>query len=139
MRKARTVEDLMTSRVFSLHPADSIAKARLIMDEQDVRHVPIVDAEQNLIGLVSERDLLRHALEDQIDLPLQLLDDLLHKTRAEDIMTREVVSIEAEAPLSEAATTMLEGKYGCLPVLDGTRLIGILTESDFVRYHAERD
>jgi CBS domain-containing membrane protein len=136
MSKTLVVKDLMSRRVVSVRPEDSIAKVRLIMDEKNVRHVPVVDAAQNVVGLVSDRDLLRHALEDQLDLPVNVLEDVLRKSRAEDVMTREVATVEADEPLSSAADTMLENKYGCLPVVDGTRLVGILTESDFVRHLA---
>ena len=139
MAKPLLVKDLMSHRVFCVREGDSVAKARLLMDERGVRHVPVVDAARSLIGLLSERDLLRHALDNQLDLPIDVLDDLLSKTRVEDIMTREVATVEAQDPLSRAADTMLENKFGCLPVVEGRMLVGIVTESDFVRLMAAGD
>jgi CBS domain-containing protein len=54
----------------------------------------------------------------------------------EEVMVHEVETVEPTAPLSEAAALMLENKFGCLPVVEGDRLVGILTESDFVRHVA---
>jgi CBS domain-containing protein len=60
--------------------------------------------------------------------------EILRRTRVEEVMTSEVETAAPDLPLSEAAQVMFEKKFGCLPVLEGSKLAGILTESDFVRY-----
>ncbi len=133
---ATAVETAMTGRVYSVEPEDDLALVWELMSDRGVRHVPVVDAEGDLVGLVTHRDLLRASLVEQSDLPPQLERDLLERTRVLDVMVRNVETVEPTTGLAEAARLMLEHKFGCLPVLEGRRLVGILTESDFVRWVA---
>jgi CBS domain-containing membrane protein len=104
------------------------------MHEKDVRHAPVVDQGGSLLGLVSERDVLRRAFGPQADLPLTVQADQVTSLRAEDIMTREVDTVGPDEDAATAAQTMLDNKYGCLPVIEDGTLTGILTEADFVRF-----
>lgn len=133
------VRDMMTERVFSLLPSDSLRDARELMWEHNVRHVPVVDEERDLVGLLSHRDLLRftQSFGDTMTLADQNLS--LEEARIADLMIDEVATVEPDTDVRTAAGTMLENKFGCLPVVDGTRLAGILTESDFVRLLAAGD
>ena len=125
----------MTERVFSLKEEDQLLDARELMWELAVRHIPVVDEDRELVGLVSHRDLVRWAGADET-LSLAEREERLRRTLVGDVMTREVETAGAEDELREAATVMVEGKYGCLPVVEGRRLVGILTESDFVAMFA---
>ena len=132
------VRDLMTEKLFTLHPNDDIQKLRELMDERNVRHVPVVDDDRNIVGLVSERDLLRSIMPSASELPVGVQGTVLRHIRVGEVMTTDVETVEADQDVSVAAQIMLDNKYGCLPVADGTRLEGILTESDFVKYLADR-
>lgn len=131
------VRDLMTEAPATLAPDDSVAELYDLMDSRHVRHVPVVDAAGELVGLVSHRDLFRCALSDKGDLPLSLQRELLRAIAISGIMTTSIETVEPDTEVADAAQVMLENKFGCLPVLDGTQLVGILTESDFVRFVAE--
>ncbi len=131
------VRDLMTRDVIAARPGDSIAHLRDLMVDRDVRHMPVIEGENDLVGLVSQRDLLRNHLIEQADVPDFVEDALLERLLVRELMTTGVLSIEPESDIREAAQLMYENKYGCLPVVEGNRLIGILTESDFVRLMAE--
>jgi CBS domain-containing protein len=128
------VRDLMTENVLSVRPSDTVDKIYDLMSERSIRHLAVIDADGDLVGIVSHRDLLRHALIERQDLPLFVQRALLRRTKAEDVMTSEVETAEPDQPLADAAQTMFDHKLGCLPVVEGWRLVGILTESDFVRY-----
>ena len=104
-----------------------------------VRHVPVVDEDGDLVGLVTHRDLLRCAVAEESDLPLSVQRDMLSRRQVGEVMTPEPETVDAETEIGVAAMTMFENKYGCLPVVEGARLVGILTEADFVRYLAERE
>lgn len=130
------VRDLMTSRVYSLSPEDDLYAVQNLMDDHNVRHVPVVDEDGDLVGLISMRDLLRAASPSDDELPLEMREARMHSRRVRDVMTEEVATTEPDVSLEEAATVMLENKFGCLPVVQGMQLTGILTESDFVRYFA---
>jgi CBS domain-containing membrane protein len=129
----------MTESVLSVRPGDTVDKIYDAMSERSIRHVAVIDEEGELVGLVSHRDLLRHALIERPDLPLFVQRAILRRTKVEEIMTSEVETAEPDLPLAEAAQVLLENKFGCLPVVEGWRLVGILTESDFVRYFSSRN
>lgn len=134
----RLVRDLMTDKVFTLGPADNLVALEDLMDARHVRHVPIVDREGDLVGLVTQRDLSRSMLGRLDDLPMSVERDVLRGRRIREIMTTEPDTVEPETSLKEAAATLLENKIGCLPVVEGLHLVGILTEADFVRDYLER-
>ncbi len=131
------VRDLMTDTVFSLRPNDDLEALLDLMDTRHVRHVPIVDRDGNLVGLVTHRDLSRSALGPQDELPLSVQKEILRRRRIREIMATEVETVEPEEDLRNAAEMLIENKIGCLPVVEGEHLVGILTESDFVRHFVE--
>lgn len=128
------VRNLMSELVLSVRPADTVERAYDLMNERGIRHLTVTDADGDLVGLVSHRDLLRHSAIERAEVPTFLVREILRRTRVEEVMTSEVETAEPDLPLCEAAQVMFENKLGCLPVLEGSRLVGILTESDFVRY-----
>ncbi len=132
------VRDLMTEHVFTLQPADDLEALYDLMDAHHVRHVPIVDRDGDLVGLVTQRDLARSALGTQDVLPLSAQQEILRRRHVREIMATEVETVEPDESLKAAALMLLENKIGCLPVVEGEHLVGILTESDFVRYYTER-
>jgi CBS domain-containing membrane protein len=88
---------------------------------------PIVvdgDGDGDLVGLLSHRDLLRSSLIERAGLPLSFQNDVMRRIRVEEVMTSEVETAEAGQPLQEAALLMFENKYGCLPVVEGARVVG---------------
>lgn len=136
--RPRLVRDLMTETVYTLNPKDDLVSLYDLMDSHRVRHVPIVDKEGDVVGLVTHRDLFHGALGSLDELPLSVEREVLRRRRVRDIMQTEPDTIEAESTLVEAAQMLLESKVGCLLVVEGIRLVGILTEADFVRDFVER-
>ena len=134
-----SVRDLMTDTIFALRAGDDIQMARDLMDERNVRHVPVVDEDRHLVGLVSERDLLRNMYPSTSELPVGTQQAVLKRVKVDAIMTRDVETVEPEDDLVVAAQIILDNKFGCVPVVvEGGRVEGILTESDFVRYLADQ-
>jgi len=129
---ARTVRDVMTSVVKSLGRNDRLSLVGDVMRAARIRHVPIVDEEGELCGIVSQRDLFRGALATALGYGDFAQQKLLATLAVKEVMTTDVVTATPEMTLAEAARRMLERKIGCLPVLAGRRLVGIITESDFV-------
>lgn len=132
------VRDLMTAGVFAVQAADDLETVNDLMEERSVRHIPVVDENGKLIGLVSQRDVLRNTLVGRQELPPELVASSL-RTAVGQIMTREVATAAPDQDIRVAARLLFENKYGCLPVVDDKRLVGILTESDFVRFLAAGD
>lgn len=132
--KELQVRDLMTPNVVAVRPDDSIATAYELMLDNRFRHLVVVDKEGDLVGLLTHRDLLRYALIERMELPLSLQRSILRRIRVEEVMTSEVETAQPGQRLQEAALVMFENKYGCLPVVEGSHVVGILTEADFVRF-----
>ncbi|PON17013.1 acetoin utilization protein AcuB [Candidatus Entotheonella serta] len=127
-----TVAEIMTTEVVTLTASDSIEAARTLMAARNIRHIPIIDADQGLIGLVTHRDVLAASLSK-----LEPVDDTQRAafeavTPLKDIMTTEVNVVSEKMNLREAALRLQEHKYGCLPVVSRGKLKGIITDSDFV-------
>ena len=133
-----SVRDLMTPGVVSIRPEDSVAAAYELMLDNRFRHLVVIDPDGDLIGLVTHRDLLRHSLIERAELPLSLQRTVMRRILVEEVMTSEVETAEAGQLLAEAALIMFQNKYGCMPVVEGSRVVGILTESDFVRFFRPR-
>ncbi|MFL6196348.1 MAG: CBS domain-containing protein [Thermoanaerobaculia bacterium] len=132
------VRDLMTQGVFAVNASDDMATVSDLMDERNIRHAPVVD-DGSLVGLISHRDMLRYALKEQVGAPPEMERAAQLALRAGEVMTRDVATAWPDQDIREAARLMMENKFGCLPVIEGSRLVGILTESDFVRFLAAGD
>ena len=125
-----TVKDMMTTHPHTLLRSNSLEDAKALMDEHCIRHIPIVDTDQALIGLVTQRDLLSaqsSCLEKPTLEEFSMLDIPLNS-----IMHENVMSISPHGGLKSAALFMQKHKVGCLPVVNHGKLVGIITDSDFV-------
>ena len=131
-----TVRDLISNRrLHTVFPEESLQVVNQIMYDNRIRHLPVVDKEDgSLVGLITHRDLIKHGLFATDELPAYAEDDFLGKTKVNFAMIRDVETIDMEADIRDAAATLLENKFGCLPVMEGNQLAGILTESDFVEF-----
>ncbi|MDH3628187.1 MAG: CBS domain-containing protein [Acidobacteriota bacterium] len=134
--KHLAVRDLMTATPFSLTGDATLFELGELMDDKGIRHVPVVDDDGEVIGLVSQRDFVRMALAPAESLPVSLQVDALHVGTVADVMVNDVETVDPDTNIASAARVMLENKFGCLPVVEGSRLVGILTEADFVRRFA---
>lgn len=132
--KELRVRDLMTWDVAIVLPDTEAETAWTLMNERGLRHLVVVDRDGDLAGVVSHRDLLRNALIEQPDLPRFVERELLQRTRVREVMTSPVETADPEQDVGSAARTLFDNKLGCLPVVEGGRVVGILTESDFVRW-----
>jgi CBS domain-containing membrane protein len=128
-----TVGDLMTTQLFTLLETDTLYTAKQIMEMARVRHVPIVDAKDAFIGLITHRDMLALAVSKLSDIDSSTQDELDAGLPLREIMRTDVAVVPSSALLRDAAQMLLEHKYGCLPVVDSGRLVGIITEADFLR------
>lgn len=131
-----TVRSLMSDHVVAVRREDTLETLHELMQENGFRHVPVVNDEGVLVGLVSHRDMLRHALIEQADVPRYVEREVLRQLTARDVMVEDVETVGPDTDICLAAQVMFENKYGCLPVLEDHQLTGILTESDFVRFMA---
>ena len=111
------------------------------MHRARVRHLPVVDAMGDLIGVVTDRDLRHHLFDPRVYQQVSTIavDILLKAVPVSDIMSSPVLSVESDDEVVEAARIMLEDKVGSLPVLENDRVVGIVTETDVLRQICRAD
>lgn len=130
-----TIADLMTEDVVTVTPDTDLSVAWNLFEDASIRHLPVVDEDGNLVGVLTQRDLARKALGSVDDLPPQEQHALLAERTVEEIMQPSPEFATPDESLVDAAERMVEHKIGCLPVVEGERVVGIVTESDFVRLY----
>lgn len=126
-----TVADHMSRETVTANLGDGLRQTWVRMQERDIRHMPVLDAEERLAGIVSDRDLRRPDTVDVGTIDDFRLDD---RMKVAEVMTRPAVSVRASTPLLEAMDLVLEHRFGALPVIDDDqRVVGILSAWDLLR------
>ncbi len=127
------VKDIMTNDVFALHAEQTLAMVRSLMDSKHIRHVPIVDTDNGFVGLLTHRDLLACTVSMLADIGKEEQDNLDSSISIGNVMRTKVATVSPDTDLREAINVLLENKYSCLPVLSDAKLVGIITEADFLK------
>ena len=129
------VRELMSHRLVTIGPADTCRDAVGRMHAARVRHLPVVGARGDLVGVVTDRDLRHYLFDSRVlkEIGTIAVDGLLEAIRVGEVMSSPAVSVQAGDELVEAARLMLEDKVGSLPVVEGGRVVGIITETDLLR------
>jgi CBS domain-containing membrane protein len=127
----------MTRELVTLKRNETLLVADDIMKLGRIRHLPVVDEDGKLAGVVSQRDLFHGGLLRALGYGTHARQQALGGLVVKEAMKTEVVTTSPDTLLSDAAKLMLEHKIGCLIVLEGDALVGILTEGDFVRLAVE--
>lgn len=127
-----TIAEIMTNQVVALNPNNTAYDARQLMKTHNIRHIPVVDEANNLCGLVTQRDIFANATSslDSEDATNQSIRE--QGISLATIMRTDVDTVRENTSLRQAAIHLNKYKFGCLPVVDDGRLVGIVTESDFV-------
>lgn len=134
---AQRVSDIMTTEVVTLDAADHLDLASDIMTLGRIRHMPVV-RNGKLVGILSQRDLFRGAISSVLQFRPAAEREWLAKIRVEEVMARQVVSAQPDWPVKRAVGVMIEGRFGCLPVVDDDgRVVGLLSETDCMRLLAD--
>ncbi|MGE0821893.1 MAG: CBS domain-containing protein [Candidatus Binatia bacterium] len=132
----RTVRDIMTGEVTTLGRNDSLQLAKDIMTLGRVRHFPVID-DGKIVGVVSQRDLYKASLGSVMKYGEKAQRAFLEGIAVKEVMAEPPITIASHASVKEAAQLMIEKKIGCLPVLEGPKLVGIVTETDMLKLVAE--
>jgi CBS domain-containing protein len=124
------VKEIMQRHVVTLGLEDSLDVAEDIMTLGRVRHLPVIVGESRLIGLVTQRDLLKASLASVLELGRAVEHDWLKKIPVRVVMTTEIETAYPNDSLKSAVDRMITKKIGCLPVVEDGKLLGLLTETD---------
>lgn len=133
------VKEIMTSPVFSIHVDAPFSKVEEMFREQGIRHLPVVDERNVLVGLITQRDLYRMVSPRKLEdggwyYDKEMLDDIILSR----VMIDRPAVIHPEDSVGQALLMMVKGKYGCLPVVnEHQKLCGIITQVDILKTAAE--
>ncbi len=122
----------MTPNPRTLGRNDRLRLADDIIRMKRLRHLPVLDEDGELVGVVSQRDLFRTALARVVGFGEHAQDRFLDTIPVKEVMSEHPVVVAPDTPLEAAARLMVDRKVGCLPVLEDGKLVGIITETDFV-------
>jgi CBS domain-containing protein len=130
------VRDHMQVEVVSLDASARLDAAERLMRTETIRHLPIVSAGR-LVGMLSQRDLYRAGTSSVLGLQPGTEEDWLAKIPVAEVMTKQVFTAHPDASLGSAAEMMVRERVGCLPVVEGERLVGLLSDTDCLRFLAD--
>ena len=131
--RQRPVSEIMRRDVVTVTEGEKLDLTQDIMNLGRVRHLPVLDDEQRVIGIVSHRDLLASAMTQVLDFDAKSRRTFLRSIEVGEVMAKDVVTVGPDASLAEVARLFVESKIGCVPVVDPHgELLGLVTESDLL-------
>ncbi|OQY33185.1 MAG: hypothetical protein B6241_08775 [Spirochaetaceae bacterium 4572_59] len=131
------VSHRMTTNPVTVHSDTPVNEARDIMKKEKIHRLPVVDKHDHLMGIVTEKDILYASPSPATSLDVYEIASLLNKLKVHSVMTKEVISIDVETPIEDAARIMSDNNIGGLPIMEENILVGIITESDLFKVFIE--
>jgi acetoin utilization protein AcuB len=131
------VKERMSRNPITIKADIPVTEAQALMKREKIHHLPVVDRDGRLVGIVTEKDLLYASPSPATTLGVYEIASLLAKLSVEKVMSKKPVTVTEDVPLEEAARIMADRNIGGLPVMRGTTLVGIITESDLFRVFIE--
>jgi acetoin utilization protein AcuB len=130
------VGERMSHPVITISHDLPIIEAVNLMRREHIRRTPVIK-DGKLVGIVSDKDLLNASPSPATSLSIWEMNYLLSKITVDDVMTTEVITIDTDTPIEEAARIMVDNKIGGMPVMKGDRVVGIITETDIFKIFLE--
>ena len=127
------VEEIMNEEPYTLAPTNTVLEALKLMRDKKVRHLPVIDEERHVLGVITERDIkevLPSSLQDEPNSPV-------FQGKVEEIMVKDPLVGHPLDFVEEVALTFYESKVGCLPIVSGEKLVGIVTTTDLLYTYIE--
>lgn len=127
------VRERMTAKPVTITPETSVSDAMRLMRDRKIRRLPVLDSHGHLAGIVSDNDLLYASPSPVTSLSVWEIHELLYRLKVNEVMTRQVITVDEDTPLEEAARIMADKRIGGLPVMSGDKVTGIITETDIFK------
>ena len=132
------VRERMTTPAVTITPETPFQEALKLMRDKKFRRLPVVDSAGKIVGIVSERDMLHASPSPATSLSVWEVNYLLWKLKISDIMTHNVLTINQDTPIEDAANLMVTHKIGGVPVVDNSgKVVGVITETDIFKAFVE--
>lgn len=130
------IKEWMTKLPVTVSPTTPVSEARELMQRKRIRHLLVMEGER-LVGIITDRDIRLNLPSPATSLSVWEVNYLLAKLTVGEVMTKGVITIGPERRVAEAVRLLLEHKIGALPVIEGERVVGIITETDLLRAFAQ--
>jgi len=124
----------MTKDPIFVHPELSLTETRAMMDRENIGHLPVLNRNNELVGIITREDLLKASPSLATSLDVYEINYLLTKLTVEKAMVKNVITVQEDEVVEKAAKIMADRSLGCLPVMNGTLLVGIVTDTDIFRF-----
>jgi acetoin utilization protein AcuB len=124
------ISRVMTKNPVYVTPDASVTETRSVMAKENVGHLPVLDKDNNLVGIVTKEDLIKASPSEATTLDMYEISYLLSKMKVSEIMVKKVLTVPEDEVVEEAARIMADHGVGCLPVMRGSLLVGIVTDTD---------
>ena len=131
------VRDRMTPRPVTITTETSLKEALDLVRSKPFRHLPVVDENGKLVGIVTEKSLVYASPTSTTALSVFEVDYILSRTKVGQVIQGPVITVGPDLPLEEAARRMIDHRIGCLPVIEDDKLIGIISDTDIFRVFVE--
>jgi acetoin utilization protein AcuB len=131
------VRERMSTQPVTITARSTINDALRAMRQNQIRRLPVLDQDGQMVGIVAEKDLLYASPSPVTSLSIYEMHDMLSRLQVTELMSTEVITISPDTPLEEAARIMVDGQIGALPVMDDGELVGIITETDIFKAFLE--
>lgn len=127
----------MSQPAITVHPDTSLQDALELMHAERVRRLPVVDRKGKLVGIVSERELLKASPSIATTLSKYEIKDAIKELKIKEFMSTDVATVTENTPVEEAARIMVDGQISGLPVVRGDEVVGVITETDIFKVFLE--
>jgi acetoin utilization protein AcuB len=131
------VKDRMTPNPKTVSPETSHPEALNMLRKEKYSYLPVVDKSGKVVGMVTEADLVHTSPSSATSLSIYEMNYLLANLKISEVMSSPAVTVSEDAPIEEAARLMIDKGIGCLPVMRGDRLVGVITETDIFKTFVE--
>jgi len=138
MKKGTPITKIMSSEVITLHKKDSLSTAEMLFKTNNIRHIPVVDGDI-IIGMLSYTDLLRISFADAVYEDEETIDTVVYNMfTIEQVMAKNLVSVPSTSTIKEVTEILAKKEFHAIPVVDGDKLVGIVTTTDLIKYLLEQ-
>ena len=131
------VSNRMTKNPITVSPETPVPEAREKMKKENIHRLPVVDSNNKLLGIITEKDILYASPSQATTLDVYEISSLMSKLKVQKVMTKDVITVSPDTALEDAARILADNNVGGLPIIDKGILVGIITESDLFKVFVE--
>lgn len=131
------VKDRMSSPVITIQPGASLDDAWRLLTREKISRLPVVDARGKLVGIITEKQLLRYSPSQATTLDAFEIKGAMKRIKVDEAMTRTPITVAPDEPIEEVARIMVDNKISGMPVVEGDTIVGIITETDLFKLFLE--